>query len=181
MLPDIAIIKRKRLSLGLTQLRLSKLSGVSQSLIAKMENGLTVPSYYSVKRIIETLERLEEKDTRIAEDIMTKKVITLMPSDSIKKASEVMREFNISQIPIFENQVNVGSISESDIASHIFNKNLKTLKVKDIMNVPFPQIQINSSLKIVREILKENHAVLIYEKDKLVGIITQADFLRIIP
>ena len=48
-------IARLRKQLGLTQPELAQLSGVSQSLIAKLEAGKIEPSYTKVKSIIDTL------------------------------------------------------------------------------------------------------------------------------
>ena len=54
ILPEIKIIKRKRKEFGLTQKQLSKESGVSQSLIAKIEAEKAQASYEKMKKILKT-------------------------------------------------------------------------------------------------------------------------------
>src|SRR3989338_5241600 len=52
MIAEITEIKIMRKRHGLTQTQLAKLSGVSQSLIAKLEAGIIDPSYSNVKKIM---------------------------------------------------------------------------------------------------------------------------------
>ena len=51
MIAEITEIKIMRKRHGLTQTQLAKLSGVSQSLIAKLEAGIIDPSYSNVKKM----------------------------------------------------------------------------------------------------------------------------------
>ena len=67
---DIKDIKRIRLQIGLTQSKLADKSGVSQSLIAKVESGLIDPGYSSVKKIFDTLDSLQSENTSTAKDLM---------------------------------------------------------------------------------------------------------------
>ena len=53
MLPELSEIKAKRKHLGLSQSGLSVKTGVSQSLIAKLEAGKISPSYLSAKKIFD--------------------------------------------------------------------------------------------------------------------------------
>jgi len=67
MFPQLEDIAKKRRRLGLKQAELAKLSGVSQSLVAKLESGRIDSSYTKVKTIFNVLERLEAK-TKIQEE-----------------------------------------------------------------------------------------------------------------
>ena len=69
---EIDDIVRLRKQLGLTQTELAKLSGVSQSLITKMEAKKVEPSYSKVKVLIETLQKQERSDKRTAKNICSK-------------------------------------------------------------------------------------------------------------
>ncbi|MFA4856113.1 MAG: helix-turn-helix domain-containing protein, partial [archaeon] len=75
MLPDLGEIKARRISAGLTQSRLASLSGVSQSLIAKIEAGNIEPSYGRAKRLLDCLAQLNAKKEKQAKDIMTRPVM----------------------------------------------------------------------------------------------------------
>ena len=61
---DIEKIQEIRKKLNLTQTELSKLAGVSQSLIAKLESGHIDPAYSKVKAIFEALDNQINKDQK---------------------------------------------------------------------------------------------------------------------
>ena len=67
---DLTLIKELRKRLGMTQHRLARLSGVSQSLIAKIESGRVDPAYSKAKSIISALQREQFSSEKKAKDIM---------------------------------------------------------------------------------------------------------------
>ena len=93
---DISEIKRMSKKLGMTQSALAAKSGVSQSLIAKIESDKIDPSYQNAKKIIETLNFLDKGNDLLARDIMHTKIISVKPSDTLKDAIIKMRKKNIS-------------------------------------------------------------------------------------
>ena len=119
MLPDLREIKPRRVSAGLTQNRLSDLSGVSQSLIAKIEAGNTEPSYAKAKKLFDCLEQLHAKQERQAKDIMTKAVVFVKADETLKKAIRVLEKHGLSQLPVLSEEKQVGSISEKSILAKI--------------------------------------------------------------
>ncbi len=186
MLPELSDIIKRRKRLGLTQKELAKLSGVSQSLIAKIESGKVIPSYSKVKAIFDTLENLEEKVLKInikAGDIMSRKVIGVNVDCKVTEASRIMLKYGFSQLPVFDKGRVVGSISEKDIMNFV-SKGLKSeelskLSVSDIMDEPFPQVSIKTPIFVINYLLQVFNAVLVVDRGKLVGIITKADILKV--
>ena len=61
MIPDIKEIKHNRMLLGLTQKDLASKTGISQSIIAKIESNKVSPSYEIIKRFMQD-GRLDEQD-----------------------------------------------------------------------------------------------------------------------
>jgi len=187
MLPELSEIMKLRKKLGLTQRELAKLSGVSQSLIAKIESGKIIPSYSKVKIIFDTLENLEEKVFKVnikAGDIMNKKVVGVKSNDKVIKASQIMLKHGFSQLPVFSKGRLVGSISEKDIMN-ILSKGLKmeelsNIYVCDVMDEPFPQIPVKTPLSVIITLLQTFNAVLVVNKGRVAGIITKADVLKVI-
>ncbi|MGB9728343.1 MAG: CBS domain-containing protein [Thermoprotei archaeon] len=187
MLPELSEIMKLRKKLGLTQRELAKLSGVSQSLIAKIESGKIIPSYSKVKIIFDTLENLEEKVFKVnikAGDIMNKKVVGVKSNDKVIKASQIMLKHGFSQLPVFSKGRLVGSISEKDIMN-ILSKGLKmeelsNIYVCDVMDEPFPQIPVKTPLSVISTLLQTFNAVLVVNKGRVAGIITKADVLKVI-
>ena len=84
-------ISKIRKQLGLTQIQLANLAGVSQSLIAKLESGRIDPSYSKVMQIVTALQHEQNKEKRTVEQIMTKSIASISPSDDVEKAIKLMR------------------------------------------------------------------------------------------
>ena len=109
MLPEITEIRAYRKGLGLTQKELSEKSSVSQSLIAKMENGKVTPSYDKAKKIFEALEQASKREALKARDIMSRRVKSVKPGDSARKAISLMEKHGLSQVPVLKAGQCVGS------------------------------------------------------------------------
>lgn len=184
MLPEIGEIAHRRRKLGLSQSKLAKLAGVSQSLIAKIEKGRISPSYDNVKRIFEVLYSQAEAKGPFASDIMCKSVLSLPSSERVSRAIDILRGKSISQLPVMHGEHAIGSISEQAILekldSGIPQKRLSGMALSEIMEPPFPSVPAHAPVSIISELLRYNPAVLVLEGRKIAGIITKADILRAI-
>lgn len=182
MFLEIKDIKRRRNALGLTQKGLATLSGVSQSLIAKIESGKIDPAYSKVVVIMKCIDGLENKNQLKAKDIMTKNIISVKEKDEVKVALNIMQQKNISQLPVFRGRHAVGTISEKTLLERISKgedlKKLSKTKIGDIMDDVFPRIDEETPVSTVSELLKLNQAVLITKKLDVIGIITKVDVLK---
>jgi len=185
MLPILEEVVRKRKMLGLTQKQLSKLAGVSQSLVAKLESRKIDPSYTKVKAIFDALKQLEIKMEVPAGEILHDKVVGVNKNDMVSKAVRLMAEHGYSQLPVFDEEHAVGSISEKTILSQILaGKDLtrvSMLPVEEIMDEAFPQVGEDAPLSVISSLLEVYPAILVSKKGKVVGIITKADLLKILP
>ncbi len=184
MIPNIDEYQKRRKILKLSQYQLAKQAGVSQSLIAKMESQKIEPSYNKVQMIDQALEIEEQKHkTSIkAKDVYTNKIAKINASDTIQKAIKIMQTNGYSQIPVYENSIVVGSITEHSILNTQSEENdhklSSNVKVEKIMEPPFPQINENTPIGPVKSLLEHYQAVLVTRKDKYIGIITRADLLQ---
>jgi len=178
MLPDKITIKNKRKRVGLTQKTLAKEAGISQSLLAKLESGKTEASYDKVKRIFEVLDSCERKGEKKVNDLMTKNVISIKPSDSVENAIAKMKKYSISQMPVISGGKQLGSISETGIISKMSDyKDIHKCFVSQIIEDPLPTVSKDVSVISLLPIMKELGAVLIMDKDRIVGIVSKADVL----
>jgi len=179
---DLESLAKLRRRLGLTQRELAKISGVSQSLISKIECGRISPSYEAVRRILQALEMVRaERDAKLlAKDICTRDVICVDVSDTLGKAVNLMRRHGISQLPVLRNGSPVGSISESSIVRKLEGIKSMNVPVGEIMDEAFPMIPEEASLNIVRQLLQEYPAVLLQKDGKITGIVTKADLFKVL-
>ena len=184
MLPSLDEVAVRRRRLGLTQKRLAELAGVSQSLIAKLEAGKIDPSYTKVKAIFDVLEELESRREVRAGDILHDEVVCVQRGDSVSKAAQLMKRYDYSQLPVMDGNRVVGSISERTILNQILSgkrpEELSSLRVEEVMEPAFPQVDEDAPLSLVSHLLRHYQAVLVVRKGELIGIITKADLLKMI-
>jgi len=186
MLPELKDITRRRKQLDLTQKKLALIAGVSQSLIAKIETERVDPSYSKMKKILKAIFEAEGEIKTItrAEDICNRNVTSINKFDPVLKASQIMRNKGYSQLPVYNGDNIVGSITESIILNRVSEKkdfsSLSSMHVGRLMDSPFPQVDENTPVEPIKSLLKYYQAVLVVREDKIVGIITKADLLSLI-
>jgi len=179
---DLESLAKLRKRLGLSQRELARMSGVSQSLISKIERGRINPSYEAVRRILQALEmaRAERGAKLLAKDICTRDVICVEASDPLSKAINLMRRHGISQLPVLRNGILIGSISESSIMRKLERIRSTEVPVGEIMDEAFPMIPEEASLSLVRQLLQEYPAVLLQRDGRITGIVTKADLFKVL-
>ena len=178
---SLETIAQRRRALGLTQSELARLSGVSQSYIAKLEAKNIEPSYAKVQAIFESLSELEQGRETKAGEIMTENLVSVSPEDSIQKAVNYIWEHSISQLPVLRDGVSVGSLTERHLIDTLLSdkhNNLRDRPVSEVMGEPFPLLGEDAPVSLIADMLKIYPAVLVQRRGKVVGIITKADLLK---
>ncbi len=184
MLPQLDEIPKKRKALGLTQSKLAQLAGVSQSIIAKIESGTVDPSYSIAKRLVEALEKesIQVSRPRVSE-IMSRPVISVSKTQLVRDAVDMMRKRGYSQLPVFDGNRCVGSISEKTILDRAARgeplESLLNNRVRDIMDSPLPMVNDDTPLEMVLGLLQGNYGVLVTKGESTIGILTKSDILKV--
>ncbi len=184
MLPNLEEIGKRRRLLAISQKQLAKLAGVSQSMIAKIESKRISPSYPKTKAIFDTLEGLERRNELKAKEISHGKVVSVQAHDAVSKGVRVMRETGFSQLPVFnENQV-VGSLTEKIILERLVSApkpdEVSKQSIEKIMDEVFPSVSEETPLSMVSALLQYAPAVLVTKRGHVEGIITKADLLKVV-
>ena len=106
-------------------------------------------------------------------------MVTIDSEKSVLEAINAMKSLNISQIPVVQQGMVVGRITESDILNALLeNPSIKSAKVSMIQTASFPFVDLNTSIdKISGLINKENSAVLVEDENGRIEIITQYDII----
>ena len=126
-----------------------------------------------------------ESELTVADIIASKEsksFISVDKNDTINEVMSLMRENQISQLPVMDNGEIVGSIIEKSILNHLLdtanNGNGESI-VADIISDPFPVVKISTSIKeINRYISKELPAVITKDNIGQHHIITQYDIIQ---
>ncbi|RMF89534.1 MAG: CBS domain-containing protein [Methanobacteriota archaeon] len=182
--PSPEELRQYRLRIGLTQTELARKAKVSQSLIARIEKGAIDPRLSTLKKILGALKEGEKTERVTARELMRAPVITVSPEDSLKKASKLMEEHNISQMPVVRKGVQVGSISETQVIHELTSgkdlSELSSMKVADIMGSGFPIVTADTDVETLSNLVEHNPCVLVVDRERLSGIVTKADVLKLV-
>lgn len=177
-------IKRLRRQANITQTELAKRAGVSQSLIARIEAGTLDPRLSTFKKILDALKQVQVEKKRKVEELMSSPVIYVGPDDTVVKVARLMQKNAISQLPVLDKGVQVGSVSETIIINRIATEGdptrLVNLKVGEIMEDPFPTVSKTANLDVAVSLLRSSPAVLVVDKGRAVGIIAKADAIKLL-
>ncbi|MBI1973655.1 CBS domain-containing protein [Candidatus Micrarchaeota archaeon] len=183
MLPELAQVKLRRLKLGVKQGELAKQAGVSQSMIAKIESNRITPSYENARKVFAALEKAEAGKQQTAADLMTRTVHYVKEGETVEEASKLMRGKNISQLPVLKGPLIVGSISDKTIVDKINEgvnvKELKAMRVHEVMEDPMPVVQENTPVRAIYSLLEFAPALVVKNKDKIAGIVSRSDLLKL--
>lgn len=170
------LLKKMREEAGITQESLAELVGISQAHVAKIENEKVNPTLSTVNKIISVLK---SNQTLKCNKFVTKKIIHVNPKDSVNYSAKLMKENNISQIPVIGKGICVGSMSDKIIVRNL-DKITNSTRVKDFMSEPFPTINCGENIEVVKTLLEYHQAVLIVDKGKIIGILTKSDLLDLL-
>ena len=126
------------------------------------------------------------------------KVVAVATDETIERAIEVMRQHDISQLPVvrtgtatvsgdpcsgdacIEVQAVVGSIQERTLLDRVFRSpDALTAKVSTIMEAPFNLVDVNEELERVYPLLGDASPAVIVQRDgQLTAVVTRADLLE---
>lgn len=109
-------------------------------------------------------------------------MVTIDSNKTVLEAIQTMKTLNISQIPMTQQGMVIGKITEGDLLNALLeNPSIKSAKVESIATASFPFVDLNTSIdKISGMINKENSAVLVEDETGTIEIITQYDIINAI-
>jgi cystathionine beta-synthase len=109
-----------------------------------------------------------------------KKLITVSPDEMLSSAIEKMNQFDISQMPVTDEGEFVGSLDDKSIFKSLQQDHQNRHKlVSEIMRPPYPQVNVNSTLEDISELIdRNNQAVVVIDDDGSPHIITLYDLIE---
>jgi predicted transcriptional regulator len=181
-IPTPEELKARREFLGIRQTQLATMAGISQSMVARIEAGSVDPRASTLTKIVHALNSAVPRRLSAA-DVMHTPVTSVGPKDSILRAVAIMEENNFSQIPVIEEGLPLGCISESAIVTVIEEQGLHRsnhFPVKNFMESGFPTVPPDMGMETVIKILQHHHAVMVIEGGHVRGVITKHDLISLI-
>ena len=122
---------------------------------------------------IPVTELLKSKSKRI------KRLIFVGPNTELGEAIQLMRQHDISQLPVIENEVQIGSIREATIVKKLTAEKVsRRQKIKELMEGPLPSVKKDDKILAPLNLLKDKNAVAVLENNKVIDIITTIDVIN---
>ena len=118
-----------------------------------------------------------------ARDVMTTKIITIGPEESLLDAMQLLVCREISGMPVVDqDQKMIGIITEKDILNFVFSGNLKNTRVNEVMTRDVTSFPPGADAETIALAIGEGRfrRVPIVEDGKVVGIVSRRDILRVI-
>ena len=118
-----------------------------------------------------------------AKDILAKKLkkefISINPDTAIQEVLKLMRDFDISQLPVMENEEWVGSVGEQQVISALSENRLQNSSVRDIMAPPLPVVSEDTTVSQLSKIIsRQTPAVIVKKTAGDYQIISQYDIIQ---
>ena len=130
------------------------------------------------------MKEVSDDDIKVG-DVMTRGVICVDASDTVRKAAEVMKKNAISSVIVTKKGDGVGIVTERDIISKIVaeSKDPKRIKISDVMTSPLitiaPEATIDDADSMMRD--RDIRRLVVTRKDKIVGVLSEFDIVKVEP
>lgn len=124
-------------------------------------------------------ERIPVKDIIVAKSKTIHRLLAAKPEDRLKDALTLMQEKGISQLPVVQDGVQVGSIRELTIMKKLAKREASLdQKVRDVLDDPLPVVNVKDHILNPFILLKDKNAAVVMDNGKVVDIITSTDVIN---
>ena len=126
-------------------------------------------------------------------DLMTKDVKTVSPSERLIHARRVSLDSKVGRLPVLDDDELVGMITSKDLMRAFIDfrkkvpekyqkSQIKEVLIEDIMSTNLTVVSKDTCIADVAKIMMDTgyNGLPVVEDDKLIGIVTQTDILRLI-
>ena len=116
-----------------------------------------------------------------AKDVMKKKIIELDGSVSIQDAASKMTNAKVGSVIVTSEGKHVGILTEKDFISIAAEGRPLFTAISEVMSSPIISIDSEETVWEAAELMKEKniHKIPVQENDKIVGILTATDLVKI--
>lgn len=108
-------------------------------------------------------------------------LITVAPESTLKTALELMKKYDIYQLPVMEDGSVIGSVVEDSLIElMMMGKDLDEIFTREIMDEPFPEVEHDAPIDELASIIteEEQKAVLVNDQKGNLDLLTKYDILH---
>ncbi|HRF27141.1 MAG TPA: pyridoxal-phosphate dependent enzyme [Ferruginibacter sp.] len=123
-------------------------------------------------------------DVQTCKDLVSsrgrQRLITVNPQQTVMEAIELMKKYDIENIPVFEDAVQVGAVSESRLFDVMLqHADIRQKTISEIMEKPYPVVDFHTPVERLSSfITRENGAVLTKDESGSYHIVTKYDIIQ---
>lgn len=123
-------------------------------------------------------------DVKTFKDIVSaregKTLVTIQPSHTVAEAVELMKKYDIEQIPVMNGNGIVGAVSENGLFQKVFsNPEIKFASIESVMEPPYPIVAFDTPVERLGSLItRENGAVLARDEKGDYHIVTKYDVIQ---
>jgi tRNA nucleotidyltransferase (CCA-adding enzyme) len=131
-------------------------------------------------RLMKTL-RETVRPKKAARDVMVYPVKTVEADQTLEKAGEILRRYNLNILPVILDGKVIGLIAKQVVEKAIYH-GLKDAPAKEYMTTEFSVVSPETPFSHVRELMigQNQNLLPVIEKDRLVGTISDGDVMRVL-
>ena len=123
-------------------------------------------------------------DVKTFKDIVsgraTKRLVTIEPDHTVADAVELMKKYDIEQIPVMNGDGLIGAVSEGGLFKKIFsNPEIKNETVLSVMEPAYPIVSFDTPVERLGSLInKDNGAVMAKDESGNLHIVTKYDVIQ---
>ncbi len=106
-------------------------------------------------------------------------MITVSQDDTVRTALDLLRKFEISQIPVMHGHEVIGSINDVAVMRAVFDRaDIIHQPVREVMGRPFPALEQHEEIDRAYKLLTlANHAIVVTDDGEPIGVVTRQDVI----
>ncbi len=127
------------------------------------------------------LEREQFGDLRdlILRPYSQRDTVVVSPNDKLMVAYQRMKLYDVSQLPVMENDCIVGIVDESDVLLHVYGDEARFADpVSTAMISKLDMVDVHSPIDTLLPLFERGHVAIIMNGDRFLGLITRIDLLN---
>jgi cystathionine beta-synthase len=127
------------------------------------------------------LERPQYGDLRdlILRPYARKDTVVVAPTDTLTVAYQRMKMYDVSQLPVMDDEKIVGIVDESDVLLHVYGDEKRFLDpVATAMVSKLDAMDVTASMESLLPVFDRGHVAIVMDGSRFLGLITRIDLLN---
>ena len=105
-------------------------------------------------------------------------IVSVPPDATVREALEKMSAYNVSQLPVIDDEQNLGSIRESNLlGAALEDRATMDRAVEAVMEEPFPSVEESASVAHSVQLLLRHQGIILTKDNRPVGFVTRHDII----